>query len=64
MEALILRYLQDELEDAGYSVVVAETSDEAIVALDNHADTLATLVTDIRLPGHCEGWQVAARQGA
>lgn len=58
-EALILRYLKDELENAGYSVVVAKTSDEAIVALDNHAHTLAALVTDIRLPGYFDGWQVA-----
>lgn len=58
-EPLILSYLEDVLEEAGYEVVVARSSDEAIVALDDHATTLSALVTDIRLPGYFNGWHVA-----
>ena len=58
-EALILLVAQDALESGGYSVLAAQHADEALVMLKDRAADLAGLVTDIRLPGGLDGWDIA-----
>lgn len=58
-EALILHVLEDALTDAGFTVVSAVDGAEAIAALDKPDNTLAGLVTDIRIGDGVSGWDVA-----
>ena len=44
------------LEEDGYRVVAARHSGSAIDALD---EPVGGLITDIRLPGPCDGWEIA-----
>jgi CheY-like chemotaxis protein len=62
-EALILCVAQAEFEDAGYRVIAAADSAEALAALGSNPD-LDVLFTDIRIPGALDGWALArsARQ--
>jgi two-component system NtrC family response regulator len=48
-EVTIAVTLQDALEEAGYEVVVAEDTDSALAALEEHAPDV--VLTDIRMPG-------------
>ena len=47
------------LEEGGFEVVVAGSGIEALSALDEMAERLAGLVTDIRLGSGPDGWEVA-----
>ena len=58
-EGLIRSTLAETLEDAGYTVVEAETGDEAYSLLDN--DGFDVLLTDIQMPGQLDGIDVARR---
>ena len=48
--------LADELGRAGWRVLEASTGEAAVGLLGAHPDFL---ITDIRLPGDIDGWQVA-----
>jgi CheY-like chemotaxis protein len=48
-----------DLEDAGFNVLEAGDTDEAIALLDEHPDVQA-LFTDIELPGSMNGLSLAA----
>jgi CheY-like chemotaxis protein len=66
-EALLRLELADELGAAGWGVREAATGEEALRLLDrlkNGGERMDFLVTDIRLGGPVDGWQVAeaARQ--
>jgi DNA-binding response OmpR family regulator len=50
-----------ELEEAGYGVVVVESGDEALAALDCNADPFCVLVTDVNLGKGADGWEVGQR---
>jgi len=57
----MLRFtVSSELEDAGYEVVHAGSGEEAIAILERGAPVDA-LLTDIRLPGRIDGWDIAER---
>ena len=58
-ELLIAVALQDALEAAGFDVVMASAGNEAIKHLDESAEDLGALVTDVRLGDGPDGWQVA-----
>ena len=58
-EGLIRSTLAETLEDAGYTVVEAETGDEAYTLLDQ--DEFDVLLTDIQMPGQLDGIDVARR---
>jgi CheY-like chemotaxis protein len=60
-EPLVLLVAQDALEAGGYTVLPVQLSSEALDVLDRRRDELAGLVTDIRLPGGPDGWDVARR---
>lgn len=48
----------DVLSDAGYTVVEAETADEAIKLLEENGE-VHLLFTDIRMPGSMDGLELA-----
>jgi CheY-like chemotaxis protein len=58
-EPLVLLVAQDALEAGGYTVLPVHHASEAIAALDQRARELAGLVTDVRLPGRSDGWEIA-----
>lgn len=58
---VVLRYtVTDELENAGYRVIQSTTGEEAIRMLAGPAQVDA-LLTDLRLPGTIDGWDIAER---
>jgi CheY-like chemotaxis protein len=58
-EPLILLVAQDALEAGGYTVLPAQLASEALSLLDSRCAELSGLVTDIRLPGGADGWEIA-----
>jgi CheY-like chemotaxis protein len=58
-EPLVLLVAQDALEAGGYQVLPAQLASEALHVLDNRIAELSGLVTDIRLPGGSDGWEIA-----
>ncbi len=58
-DPLIREFLVEALREAGYHVIHASTGEEALAWCKCHAADV--LVTDVRLPGHVDGWQIAER---
>jgi len=58
-EPLVLLVAQDALEAGGYTVVPSQSASEALNVLDTRVAELSALVTDIRLPGGLDGWEIA-----
>ncbi|GAA0302980.1 response regulator [Sphingomonas oligophenolica] len=63
-EQVIALTLEDALVDGGYAVSVASTGEDALSRLAVGAAELSGLITDIRLGGTMDGWEIArmARQ--
>jgi len=60
-EDLIRELNAEELQEAGYEVVVADSGDDALEALDGDADPFCVLVTDVNLGKGTDGWEVGKR---
>jgi len=58
-EPLVLLVAQDALEAGGYAVLPVQLASEAMDVLDTRIAELSGLVTDIRLPGGSDGWDIA-----
>jgi two-component system, response regulator PdtaR len=58
-EFLVRNFLQIELEDAGYDVVLADNADVAIAILEARTD-IHLVFTDIDMPGSMDGLKLAA----
>ncbi|WP_341632103.1 response regulator [Sphingomonas agri] len=58
-EPLVLLVAQDALEAGGFTVIPVQIASEAIRILDTRCAELAGFVTDIRLPGGPDGWEIA-----
>ena len=58
-EPLVLLTAQDALEAGGYTVLPVQLASEALDVLDTRITELSGLVTDIRLPGGSDGWEIA-----
>jgi two-component system, response regulator PdtaR len=58
-EAIIRDMVAEELEDAGFSVVIAMNADHAISILEHRLDILPVF-TDIDMPGSMDGLKLAA----
>ena len=58
-EVMIREVVKDELEDAGYTVIVAEHADAAIAILEARHD-IHLVFTDIDMPGSMDGLKLAA----
>jgi CheY-like chemotaxis protein len=52
--------MADSLSDAGFKVLEAEDGDHAVAILED-CERIDLLVTDIQMPGRCDGNVVAAR---
>ena len=50
--------LSERLSEAGFEVVECETGEDALALLDRRAEVSA-LLTDLRLPGRIDGWDIA-----
>jgi CheY-like chemotaxis protein len=55
-ELLLRMVMSEELRDAGYQVTDVANAEDAIAALPQGFDVL---VTDIRMPGKLNGWDIA-----
>ena len=60
-EPLIRLMLQEELEEAGFKLVVAADGQKAMVEIEADAVHFRGLVTDIRLGQGPSGWELARR---
>ena len=58
-ETLIRELVAEELEEAGYSVVVTNNADQAIAILEARQD-IHLVFTDIDMPGSMDGLKLAA----
>ena len=58
-ETLMRELVAEELEEAGYSVVVANNADQAIAILEARQD-IHLVFTDIDMPGSMDGLKLAA----
>lgn len=58
-EAIIRVDLANELEDAGYEVIEAESADEAIKLL-TLVPRIRLMITDVDMPGSMDGLKLAA----
>jgi CheY-like chemotaxis protein len=58
-ETLVRELVVEELEEAGYSVVVAINADQAIAILEARQD-IHLVFTDIDMPGSMDGLKLAA----
>ena len=58
-EPLVLLVAQDALEAGGFKVLPTQLASEALDVLDKRVAELSGLVTDIRLPGGADGWEIA-----
>jgi CheY-like chemotaxis protein len=58
-EPLVLLVAQDALQAGGYTVLPIQLASEALALLDSRISDLSGLVTDIRLPGGADGWDIA-----
>jgi len=58
-EVFIRMVSVDVLEDAGYTVIEAESADEAVRVLES-GELVSLLFTDIRMPGRMDGLELAA----
>ena len=60
-EALIRMNLQEELGDAGFTLVIATDGAQAVAELEADATRFRGVLTDIRLGSGPNGWAVARR---
>ena len=58
-ETLIREFVAEELEEAGYAVVMANNADQAIAILEARQD-IHLVFTDIDMPGSMDGLKLAA----
>ena len=58
-ETLIRELVAEELEEAGYTVVIANDADQAIAILEARQD-IHLVFTDIDMPGSMDGLKLAA----
>lgn len=62
-DPLILEFLVEILEDEGFTIESKVSADEACVYLEEHADKVQLLLTDITMPGKKNGADLANHFG-
>ncbi len=60
-EEIVLNMTEHALKDGGYTVVRAQSGDEAIALLEAGKHDFDGLVTDVNLGAELDGWRVAQR---
>jgi len=58
-EPLVRMTAADELEEAGFQVLEAANADEALDVLEECADEVQVLFTDVNMPGSMDGMALA-----
>lgn len=58
-DALILMDATSILEDAGFQVLEAMNVAQALAVLDRHHEAVQLLFTDVHMPGHGDGFELA-----
>jgi CheY-like chemotaxis protein len=58
-ETLTREFIAEELEETGYSLVIANNADQAIAILEARQD-VHLVFTDINMPGSMDGLKLAA----
>lgn len=51
--------LEEALTEAGFSITMAGSGEEAMEMLDKEGADYRALITDVNLPGKLTGWDVA-----
>ena len=59
-EPLLREVTSEDLQDLGFTPVCARDGDEAIELLESGQEFCA-LITDLRMPGDRDGWEVALK---
>ena len=62
-EQVLRDYITDVLSHAGFSVITADSADEALTLLDQRSD-ISAVVTDVEMPGRYNGLALAWQAGA
>lgn len=60
-EPLVSLSSQDALEAGGFTVITADSGQDAIAIVESRSNDLAGLITDIRMGQGPSGWEVAMR---
>jgi DNA-binding NtrC family response regulator len=60
-ELLIKLSLEDVVTEAGFEHRAVPDADEAILALEEDSARFCALITDVRMPGQTDGWDLARR---
>jgi DNA-binding response OmpR family regulator len=60
-EAIILDFLGHALTEAGFDVVVASSGVQAVAELEANAARFRAVVTDVKLGGKVDGWDIGHR---
>jgi DNA-binding NtrC family response regulator len=60
-DPLVSMAVEDAITDAGFEIMVERSGDAAIAELDKDAKRFCALLTDVRMPGKADGWDVAHR---
>lgn len=60
-EFLIKANLEDVVTEAGFEHRAVSNADEAIHALEEDSARFCALITDVRMPGRTNGWDLARR---
>ena len=58
---LVTWAVEDDLTHAGWAFLSVPTGDAAIAELELDAGRFIALLTDIQMPGHADGWDVARK---
>jgi DNA-binding NtrC family response regulator len=53
--------LEDVVTEAGFEHISLPNADEAIRALEKDSARFCALITDVRMPGETDGWDLARR---
>lgn len=60
-EFLIKADIEDVVRDAGFEHLALSNADGAILALEKDSARFCAVITDIRMPGEADGWDLARR---
>lgn len=60
-EAMIADLLETSLQEAGFEVVTAMSGGDAIKQFEDSSERFCGVITDIRMPGGPDGWDVGKR---
>jgi CheY-like chemotaxis protein len=62
-EEFILEFVRHILVRAGYQVLTAPDANVALEVLANRANSISLVITDLVMPGSCDGFELAERIG-